>query len=412
MKWTLRCLLLGFLALGQTPQFALTAESGTIEGMVKTLDGKAITAQDLWAPTTTDNAPSARNVPSLVWTGTEVIVWGGSPVTNTGGRYDPATDSWTTMSTENAPDPRTQHTAVWTGTEMIVWGGFGTSLYKDGGRYDPATNTWADIATPPTAVKSRRRHAAVWTGESMIVWGGYNDSSHYLNTGARYWPGTDTWEEIAIADAPSSRTDHTAVWTGTEMIVWGGWSGFDCLATGGIYDPVADAWRPTETLDAPVGRYSHTAAWTGAQMIVWGGQIDGSIYVSTGGVYILGAPDSWIATSEEGAPTGRALFSGVWTGSELIVWGGWILDSPPTTNTGGVYSPATLEWRETTTTGAPDPRYSHRAVWCGDSMVVWGGLDENNQELNSGGKYVLDWTVIFTDGFESGNLSAWSTTAP
>ena len=41
----------------------------------------------------------------------------------TGGRYDPATDSWTATSTTSAPAARYYHTAVWTGSEMIVWGG-------------------------------------------------------------------------------------------------------------------------------------------------------------------------------------------------------------------------------------------------------------------------------------------------
>ena len=57
---------------------------------------------------------------------------------NTGGQYDPATDTWTATSTTNAPDPRFYHTAVWTGSEMIVWGGFLVDVLNSGGRYDPA----------------------------------------------------------------------------------------------------------------------------------------------------------------------------------------------------------------------------------------------------------------------------------
>ena len=37
----------------------------------------------------------------------------------------PCTDQWTATSTTNAPSARDGHTAVWTGSEMIVWGGFG-----------------------------------------------------------------------------------------------------------------------------------------------------------------------------------------------------------------------------------------------------------------------------------------------
>src|SRR5439155_254979 len=47
-----------------------------------------------------------------------------------------ATDSWTATSTTSAPDGRYLHTAVWTGTEMIVWGGTdNTSFFNTGGRY-------------------------------------------------------------------------------------------------------------------------------------------------------------------------------------------------------------------------------------------------------------------------------------
>src|SRR6185436_18183838 len=62
------------------------------------------------------------------WTGEEMIVWGGSAqastLLNTGGRYNPLSDSWTSTSTgANVPPARFDHSAVWTGTEMIVWGG-------------------------------------------------------------------------------------------------------------------------------------------------------------------------------------------------------------------------------------------------------------------------------------------------
>ena len=36
---------------------------------------------------------------------------------------DCADDTWTATSTVNAPEARFYHTAVWTGREMIIWGG-------------------------------------------------------------------------------------------------------------------------------------------------------------------------------------------------------------------------------------------------------------------------------------------------
>src|SRR5206468_698464 len=80
---------------------------------------------DTWAETVDE--PAARYLHTAVWTGSEMIVWGGLNGGNTpnwlqsGGRYDPATDSWTPTSTgANVPAARYGHSAVWTGTQMIV----------------------------------------------------------------------------------------------------------------------------------------------------------------------------------------------------------------------------------------------------------------------------------------------------
>src|SRR5262249_49870230 len=80
-------------------------------------------ADDAWAPITTANAPSARQQHAAVWTGIEMIVWGGweGNATNTGGKYNPATDSWSATNVASAPAARFGQTAVWTGSEMIVW---------------------------------------------------------------------------------------------------------------------------------------------------------------------------------------------------------------------------------------------------------------------------------------------------
>ena len=100
-----------------------------------------------------------------------MIVWGGlggSDFVNTGGRYNPGTNGWTATSTTDAPSGRGFHTAVWTGSEMIVWGGFGPGDLNTGGRYNPSTNSWRATAT----LSDTPGYTAVWTGSEMIVWGG------------------------------------------------------------------------------------------------------------------------------------------------------------------------------------------------------------------------------------------------
>src|SRR5882724_8541259 len=96
---------------------------------------------DNWTATSTTGVPDGRSLPTAVWTGMEMIVWGGAGVSsdfNTGGRYNPGTDSWVATTIAAAPAARTNHTVIWTGSEMIIWGGGDNS----GGRYDPSSDTW------------------------------------------------------------------------------------------------------------------------------------------------------------------------------------------------------------------------------------------------------------------------------
>src|SRR5437667_12481686 len=111
---------------------------------------------------TTVNEPFLRTGHSTIWTGTEMIIWGGGN-TNTGGRYNPTTDSWLAIDTTYAPSSRYSHSAVWTGSEMIIWGGLGGANWPiaRGSSYDPVGGSWAPLSDAPTHVA---HSPAVWTG--------------------------------------------------------------------------------------------------------------------------------------------------------------------------------------------------------------------------------------------------------
>jgi hypothetical protein len=334
---------------------------------------------DAWIATSTTNAPSGRIFHTAVWTGSEMIVWGGVDETsffNTGGRYNPSTDTWLATSTANAPTGREFHTAIWTGSEMIVWGGADASSYLNtGGRYNPGTNSWTATSTT-NAPSGRFDHTAVWTGSEMIVWGG-DGNTGVANTGGRYNPSADAWTATSTNNAPAARYLHTAVWSGVEMIVWGGLDATpSSLNTGGRYNPSTGNWIATATIDAPTARELHTAVWTGSEMIVWGGSAGGPP-LNTGGRYNPGA-GSWTATCTANEPSARYHHTAVWTGSEMIVWGGG-------SNTGGRYSPDRDIWIATTTINAPTVRSYHTAVWSGSEMIIWGG--SGGPALNTGGRY-------------------------
>jgi hypothetical protein len=348
-------------------------------------------SDDSWAAMGTAGVPDARFHHTAIWTGSEMIVWGGSnPIRlNTGGRYDPSTDSWAATSLVNAPVPRTLHSAVWTGNEMIVWGGEGNGSPREvntGGRYNPITDSWVAISTA-NAPNAREQHTAVWTGTDMIVWGGADDTS-WFNTGGRYNPSTDSWAATSTINTPEARWAHTAVWMGGEMIVWGGTNQTNYLNTGGRYNPSTDNWTPTGLTNVPLGRVAYTAVWTGNEMIAWGGVDSTFNFSNTGGRYNP-STDDWIATSLANAPPPRGSHSAVWTGSQMIIWGGYYYPPGIFLNTGGRYSPLSNSWTPTATTNAPLARENHTAVWTGDEMVVWGGFNGDNPPyyLNTGGRY-------------------------
>ena len=141
-----------------------------------------------------------------------MIVWGGGYTT--GGRYNPSADTWMATSTTNAPTGRGGNTALWTGSEMIVWGGLycptsNCTYFNTGGRYNPDTDGW--VATSTTnAPTGRANHTAVWTSSEMIAWGGHfadNGGFHYLNSGGRYCAQSDpTPTPTATATATPTAT--------------------------------------------------------------------------------------------------------------------------------------------------------------------------------------------------------------
>jgi N-acetylneuraminic acid mutarotase len=309
-----------------------------------------------WIPTNTINAPSPRYYHSAVWTGSQMLVWGGTSDQSTkfgdGSAYNPLSNTWTTISTVNAPSPRFQHTAVWTGSKMIIWGGSNNGgLYGDGGIYDPASDTWAAISTV-NAPATRNLHTAVWTGSTMIIWGGHSSlcsfPTYECGDGGIYDPSTDAWTSLGtVANAPSPRASHSAVWTGSQMIIWGGQGGSGNLVlnSGSTYDPAANTWSPITMTDAPApsATAQSTAVWTGSKMIVWE-TISGSnpnlpSLVATGGVYDPIA-DAWTATSIAAAPAESENHGAVWTGSQMIIWGGITqISNGQSLQVGGLYTP-------------------------------------------------------------------------
>jgi len=277
--------------------------------------------EDRWQMMSATNQPSPRHGAVAIWTGSRVLIWGGFVPNNDepGGVYDPATDQWDTLpgcpyGVEAGNWPH----AVWTGSRLLVFNqGVGAS-------YDPSAQTWQPMSSvhAPYGLFA----ASVWTGSRWILWGGVtaNEGSITTNLGASYDPVSNTWKAISTIGAPTKRHDAHAGWTGQAMIVWGGEEGGQQVRDGGRYDVATDTWQalPTRAEDAPWSVLNESVATTKQGLLVWGG-LDGDHY-SQGGTRWNDASRSWSALPTAGQPLQREYQAGVWTGAELVIWGGYV----------------------------------------------------------------------------------------
>jgi len=360
---------------------------------------------DSWAPIA-PHAAGRRQNHTAVWTGSEMIVWGGevwdgdfrSGPDREGGRYDPVTDHWGAMSATDAPRDRSGHTAVWTGDEMIVWGGSVVGEAVDtGAAYDPVADLWT-LTSTDGAPSARAGHSAVWTGTEMLIWGSGTGG------GARYDPSSDSWAPISDVGAPSPRGRRTAVWTGSEMILWGGWSNSSPPGnTGGRYDPASDSWTATSTTGAPSARYGHTAVWTGSEMLVWGGVENDTFELTDTGARYDPSSDMWTPISATDAPSPRYEHGAGWAGDRMVVWGG-VVDPfwGDVTDSGARYDPVSDGWTPMSAAGAPSARGYFPAVAVGDLALIWGGGSQVDQAADTWGDGAIYCscasTTVFPDG--------------
>ncbi|HEX6208109.1 MAG TPA: hypothetical protein VF058_07095 [Actinomycetota bacterium] len=214
--------------------------------------------------------PEVRLGASYVWTGTELLAWGGCDpsvreecaATADGYALDPTVGRWSRLAA--APAEGAHSAAIWTGSEALF-------LALDGPvrgvALDPERRAWRSIAEGP--LDGRTGAIPVWTGSRVFVWGG-GEASLSSSDGAMYDPGSDEW--TVVAPSPISLNSASGVWTGDEVIVFGSLLGQGNrarteTAVGAAYDPEADAWR---TLPASrLSPQATSAVWVGGRMVAW-----------------------------------------------------------------------------------------------------------------------------------------------
>lgn len=289
-----------------------------------------------WAPegwTELPLPPEVRDGTSIVWTGRELVVWGGWPRGTEGEQaeadgfaFDPETQTWRTLPP--APiggggprvtrDERGGAPAVWTGSEVLFW-----DIRLDDGSLatlalDPVAGTWRRLEDP--IHRPSWGGAWAWTGTELVVVGGGDRDSPTTVQGAALDPATGAWREIA--EAPMGVNLANAVWTGREVVVVGSelnrrnWAETPTAIALG-YDPKTDTWRRLP--DPPLSPQASEAVRFQDRLIAWDYGADSAQY--------LPAEDRWQGLGRLPLDHGQCYVHGAAIETAVFAWNCGIPDA-------------------------------------------------------------------------------------
>jgi hypothetical protein len=327
---------------------------------------------------------------------------GGSAAKARGQAADPSL-SWRALP--KAPIAgRLGESAVWTGREMIVWGGVTRSglgqreprADSDGAAYNPATRRWHRIASPPSGVLGGGGTGSAWTGREMVVWAG--NSPEGPAGGAVYNPRTNTWRRLAKGPL-GVREGYASVWTGSELLIFGGHTGGVAAPTAAALNPRTGSWRRLPALNAVKGlAVANGAVWDGREAFVSARGLLIAFNPKTDRVRRISIAKAHIALQERSQldPIG-------WTGAEVVFSTGAGTSSQSITVVG--YNPTTGRWQKA---GVAPCKGSTQVAWIGDRLVAacgtngleiytprtdtWRTIKDGPSLLSSHGDSAIVWT--------------------
>lgn len=309
---------------------------------------------------------------SVVWTGADVIVWGGHSDTtantfNDGAAFNPDTNEWVAIA-EPPLDGMTGHFAVWSGIEMLVVGTSGAAAY------DPVWDSWRLLPPPPIPIHRAGDDAPditeyAYSMRHVYVWNPIADQL------ARLDPADEEWELLEGPGLDVSPAKILVSWD--RVLVFGTrWPSGPVLDTYELFgaELTADGWVELPVIDFLSDTYANiadpgTATFVDDMVLVWGDPspepgparllhpdrtwssvpappIDPNnahprpvrlsegrvLALSEGGNAAIWEPglDDWTPVGVlAGVPGAR---QGVWTGEEVIAWTGvelWRWSPPP-----------------------------------------------------------------------------------
>lgn len=224
---------------------------------------------------------------------------------------------------------RDNPSGVWTGTQLLVWGGQGAHgrYYASGASYTPATRTWATLPHSPLA--GRSNPASVWTGDAWFLWGGTvgTDGRQRLDDGALYDPATNTWTTLPAAPVTRYR-DAQAFRVGSQVVlVTTSERSSARELRADVYDPATDAWTalPSHRLTSRHANAFFTGTAAGSVIYLqsdWTYAVEhkhgGTVHSGVDGYTLDPAAGTWTANTVAPRP-GMTSYQALWNGDSVIL---------------------------------------------------------------------------------------------
>lgn len=287
-----------------------------------------------WAPegwTELPPPPDVRDGAAIVWTGEELVYWGGErrgtdEMTADGFSFDPRTRAWSPLPP--APiagggpnvtrDERGGAKAVWTGSEVLLWDVRTADGSPAAMALDPTTDRWRRLEDPPH--RPACCGAWAWTGTELVVFGGGDRDAPTTVQGSALDPSSGSWREIAAA--PAGMNLANAVRTGDEVVVVGSELNDRNIAETRTaialaYRPETDTWRRLP--DPPLSPQASEAVAFEGRVLAWDYLADSARY--------LPGEDRWQGLGRLPLDHGECYVHGVAIEDTVFAWNCGIPDA-------------------------------------------------------------------------------------
>jgi hypothetical protein len=242
----------------------------------------------------------------------------------------------------------------------------------------------------------------------------------------------ELWAEARrrVAAAPDAPQVADPAWSPTWRRVGTGIAAFAVFAAAVVFawdlsHPEVVPMPPRPELDPPVDlaaelpvgwselpappevRSGAATAWTGSELLVWGGYeyVGGNEDPDAGGFAFDVATRTWQPLPPSPLE-GRSDMAFAWTGRELLIWGGWDggFRDPPYFGDGAAFDPVAGTWRMIAT--APIEARSAFSVWTGEELIVWGSRERADRRVDGAAydpitnawRMIADGPIDITDG--------------